>query len=106
MPKGTREKGRVQTGQVNFGSMGTSSESDVINSKGKVVSGNPEGNMARNIIGDKGIARHKRSVKEDARRLKGSEEGSYTKTISSGGDDFSEAVEMVKKKKTTNRSAY
>lgn len=105
MPKGTR-KGTVQTGQMNFGKMGTSMESDVINSKGKPVAGNPEGPAAQRMIGDNGIKAHKRNVAKALTKVAKGKEGTYEKTVTTSNDDFSSAVEMVRNKKSSKSSSY
>lgn len=101
MPKGTRKSGRVATGQTNFGKMGMSSESDVFNSKGKAVSGNPKGDAARRMVGDKGVAAHEKAVKKSAKRVASGKEGSYERvnTTAKGAKAPKKKVAPAKKTK-------
>lgn len=69
MSKTRKRSGRVETGMVSFGSMGVSGESNVYNSRGRAVSGNPTGQRARMMIGDSGITAHEREVTDAARSL-------------------------------------
>ena len=102
MPKGTRRSGKVKTGQANFGKMGVSSESDVFNSRGKAVSGNPQGEAARRMIGDKGIAAHKKAVAKSGKRVAKGKEGSYER-ISTSAKGVKEPKKKVKPAKKTSK---
>lgn len=89
MPKGTRETGKLRIDEGSY--------RDYYSSSGE--KGEGDGLKAARVkVGDNGI---KRALKDKKYR-----ESTDTVSGFSSTNDFSEAVEMVKKKKTASRSAY
>lgn len=99
MPKGTKRSGKVETGLVNFGSLGVAGESTVRNSKGQAVSGNPEGKRARVMVGDSGIERHRKAVADEARKITSTAPGTTKKVSESASNaaSFRSAFAAAKK---------
>lgn len=77
MPKGSKRSGRLVTGMTNFGRVGVGGETDVYDSRGRAVSGNPQGQRARAILGDNGIRRHREDYTKAASRAASSPVGTY-----------------------------
>ncbi|MNY49468.1 hypothetical protein D3C86_1848940 [compost metagenome] len=67
------------------------------NSRGKAVSGDPEGSAARRMVGDKGIAAHKKAVATAAKKLAKSKMGTKTKTRTTAKGTKSKTTAAKKK---------